>query len=122
VGYRFASGKNERLFELAADLVGAGVDLIVTEGTPSTLAAMRAATLAAMRATRTIPIVFGSAQDPVEKGIVASLAYPSGNVTGSVSRTTLSRSNCSSRRFRESRGWRLSMIQPRAPAPTGRRS
>lgn len=71
---RVAEGKNERLAELASGLVGSGVDVIVTEGTPSTKAAMQA--------TRTIPIVFGSAQDPVEKGIVASLAHPGGNVTG----------------------------------------
>ena len=72
--YRFAMGKNERLTELAAELARARVDLIVTEGTPTTLAAMRA--------TSTIPIVFGSMQDPIEKGIVASLARPGGNVTG----------------------------------------
>jgi putative ABC transport system substrate-binding protein len=72
--YRFAMGKSERLAELAADLVRERVDLIVTEGTPSTLAAMHA--------TTTIPIVFGSLQDPIEKGIVASLAHPGGNVTG----------------------------------------
>jgi putative tryptophan/tyrosine transport system substrate-binding protein len=74
VEYRFARGKNERLPELAADLVRARVIIIVTEGTPSTKAAMQA--------TSTIPIVFGSTQDPVEKGIVASLARPGGNVTG----------------------------------------
>jgi putative tryptophan/tyrosine transport system substrate-binding protein len=74
VEYRFASGRNERLAELAADLVRERVDLIATEGTPSTLAAMHA--------TKTIPIVFGSTQDPIEKGIVASLAHPGGNVTG----------------------------------------
>ena len=74
VEYRFAMGKNERLAELAADLVREKVDLIATEGTPSTLAAMHA--------TATIPIVFGSTQDPIEKGIVASLAHPGGNVTG----------------------------------------
>jgi putative ABC transport system substrate-binding protein len=72
--YRFAMGKSERLAELAADLVRERVDLMVTEGTPSTLAAMHA--------TTTIPIVFGSLQDPIEKGIVASLAHPGGNVTG----------------------------------------
>jgi putative ABC transport system substrate-binding protein len=72
--YRWAGGKNERLPDLASDLVGAGVDLIVAGGTP--------ATVAAMKVTRTIPIVFGSAADPVEKGIVASLAHPGGNVTG----------------------------------------
>jgi putative ABC transport system substrate-binding protein len=75
VEYRFARGENGRLPELAADLVRARVNLIVTEGTPSTTAAMHA--------TSTIPIVFGSAQDPVEKGIVATLARPGGNVTGS---------------------------------------
>lgn len=71
---RDAAGKNERLAELAADLVHANVDLIATEGTPPTKAALQA--------TSVIPIVFGSAQDPVEKGIVASLAHPGGNVTG----------------------------------------
>ena len=72
--FRDATGKNERLAELAADLVRANVDLIATEGTPPTKAALQA--------TSVIPIVFGSAQDPVEKGIVASLAHPGGNVTG----------------------------------------
>jgi putative ABC transport system substrate-binding protein len=67
-------GKNERLPELATELVRAQVDLITTEGTPSTVAAMRA--------TSTIPIVFGSMQDPIEKGVIASLAHPGGNVTG----------------------------------------
>ena len=74
VEFRFSAGKNELLADLASDLVRAGVDLIVTGGTP--------ATAAVMQATRTIPIVFGSAGDPVEKGIVASLAHPGGNVTG----------------------------------------
>ena len=74
IEYRFAMGKNELLHELALDLVRAKVDLIATEATPSTKAAMQA--------TSTIPIIFGSVQDPVEKGIVASLAHPGGNVTG----------------------------------------
>jgi putative ABC transport system substrate-binding protein len=74
VGYRWAAGKNERLAELATELIGAGVDVIVTTGTP--------ATLAAKQATRTLPIVFGSAALPVENGLVASLARPGGNVTG----------------------------------------
>ena len=73
IEYRFAMGKNELLHELALDLVRAKVDLIATEATPSTKAAMQA--------TSTIPIIFGSVQDPVEKGIVASLAHPGGNVT-----------------------------------------
>jgi putative ABC transport system substrate-binding protein len=74
VTYRFAAGKNDRLSELAAELIHANVDLIVTEGTPPTQAAIQA--------TKLIPIVFGNLQDPVEKGIVASLAHPGGNVTG----------------------------------------
>ena len=74
VEYRFSMGKSERLAELAADLVREKVDLIVTGGTPPTLAAMHA--------TTTIPIVFGTMQDPIEKGVVASLAHPGGNVTG----------------------------------------
>jgi len=72
--YRWAEGHPERLPELAADLVRAQVDVIVTYGT--------SATYAAMQATKTIPIVFRSAGSVVEKGIVASLARPGGNVTG----------------------------------------
>jgi putative ABC transport system substrate-binding protein len=72
--YRWAEGHQDRLPELAVDLVRARVDVIVTVGTP--------ATYAAMQATKTIPIVFGSAGAVVEKGIVASLARPGGNVTG----------------------------------------
>jgi ABC-type uncharacterized transport system substrate-binding protein len=74
VEYRWAAGKNERLAGLAAELVGAGVDVIVTAGSP--------ATIAAKQATGTLPIVFGSAALPVENGLVASLAHPGGNVTG----------------------------------------
>ena len=71
---RWAEGHPEQLPELAADLVRAQVDVIVTAGTPETYAAMQA--------TKTIPIVFGSAGNVVEKGIVASLTRPGGNVTG----------------------------------------
>ena len=71
---RSAEGHDDRLPALAADLVRARVDVILTGGTPSTYAAMRA--------TGTIPIVFGSAGAVVEKGIVASLTRPGGNVTG----------------------------------------
>jgi ABC-type uncharacterized transport system substrate-binding protein len=74
VEYRWAAGNGERLPELAADLVHAGVDAIVTAGTP--------ATLAAKQATSSIPIVFAAAGAPVEKGLVESLAHPGGNVTG----------------------------------------
>ena len=72
--YRWAEGHAERLPEQGVDLVRARVDVIVTTGTP--------ATYAAMRATKTIPIVFGSAGAVVEKRIVASLGRPGGNVTG----------------------------------------
>jgi len=72
--YRFAEGYQDRLPELAADLVRARVDVIVTAGTP--------ATIAAKQATQTLPIVFAVAGWVVEKGIVRSLARPGGNVTG----------------------------------------
>jgi putative tryptophan/tyrosine transport system substrate-binding protein len=74
IEYRFGEQKNERLPELAADLVHLRVDLIVVVGTP--------ASLAAKRATATIPIVMASVPDPVAAGLVASLAQPGGNVTG----------------------------------------
>jgi putative ABC transport system substrate-binding protein len=72
--YRFAEGHPERLPELAADLVRVPVDVIFAIGTP--------ATTAAMQVTRTIPIVFTSVGAVVEKGIVASLTQPGGNLTG----------------------------------------
>jgi putative ABC transport system substrate-binding protein len=71
---RFADGKAERLPELAAELVRAKVDLIVSSGTP--------ANLAARRATAAIPIVITLSVDPVADGVAASLARPGGNVTG----------------------------------------
>jgi putative tryptophan/tyrosine transport system substrate-binding protein len=72
--YRFAEYKNERLPDVAADLVRLKVDLIVvTAGTSA---------LAAKKATTTIPIVMANSADPVSVGVVASLARPGGNVTG----------------------------------------
>src|SRR5215831_7982281 len=74
IEYRFAEGNNDRLRELAADLVRLKVDLIVVAATP--------AALAAKSATTTIPIVMTNAGDPVSAGLVASLARPGSNVTG----------------------------------------
>jgi putative ABC transport system substrate-binding protein len=74
IEYRFAEQKQERLPELAADLVRLKVDLIVTTGDPPGSAAKGA--------TSTIPIVMANAADPVGYGLVASLARPGGNVTG----------------------------------------
>jgi putative tryptophan/tyrosine transport system substrate-binding protein len=74
IEYRFAEQKPERLPELAADLVRLKVDLIVvTAGRP---------VLAAKGATTTIPIVMTNPADPIDEGIIASLARPGGNVTG----------------------------------------
>jgi putative ABC transport system substrate-binding protein len=72
--YRYAENQLERLSDLARDLVQRRVAVIVTPGEPSAFAAKAA--------TATIPIVFGTAEDPVKVGLVASLARPGGNITG----------------------------------------
>jgi len=74
IEYRDAEAKLERLPALAAELVALKVDVIVAPNTP--------AALSAKRATKTIPIVFAVAGDPVGSGLVTSLARPGGNVTG----------------------------------------
>jgi putative ABC transport system substrate-binding protein len=71
---RFADGKLERMPGHAAELVGLKVDIIVVGNVQGALAAKKA--------TQTIPIVFATAADPVETGLVTSLARPSGNLTG----------------------------------------
>jgi putative ABC transport system substrate-binding protein len=71
--YRYAEGKYDRLPGLAAELVGEKVDVIVTTASVSAHAALKA--------TKTIPIVMTSG-NPLESGLAASLAKPGGNVTG----------------------------------------
>src|SRR6266481_1083837 len=76
IEYRYAEGKLERVPELAAELVRLKVDLILVRGGFGPIQA-------AKNATKTIPIVMGSSTvNPVEAGLVQSLARPGGNVTG----------------------------------------
>jgi putative ABC transport system substrate-binding protein len=74
IEYRWAEGRTERYIEIAAEFSRLKVDIIFTAGTASVIAAKQA--------TSVIPIVFGSAGDPVGTGLVTSLARPGGNVTG----------------------------------------
>ena len=74
IEYRWAEGRNERAAEIAAEFVRLKVDVIVTQGTPSVIAAKQA--------TSVIPIVFAAVGDPIGSGLVASLSRPGGNVTG----------------------------------------
>jgi putative ABC transport system substrate-binding protein len=80
IEYRWAEGRDDRYAEIAAELVRLKVAVIVTQGTPSVLAAKQA--------TSVIPIVFASAGDPVGNGLVENLARPNGNVTGLSSQAT----------------------------------
>jgi len=74
IEFRWAEGKNDRLPELAAELVRLNVDVLVTHSV---------GVRAAKQATTTIPIVIATVGDPVAAGLVASLARPGGNITGS---------------------------------------
>ena len=74
IEYRWAEASSQRYREIATELSSRKVDVIVTWAS--------APTLAAKRATTTIPIVFAAQMDPVGAGVVASLARPGGNVTG----------------------------------------
>ena len=94
-------GSLERLADVAAELVRLQVELIVTWGTPGTRAAMMA--------TRTIPIVMAISGDAVATGIIASLANPGGNVTGT---TQFNPEICAKR---------LELIKEAAPRTNGRR-
>src|SRR5690349_23800206 len=75
IDYRYAEDRVDRLPDLAAELVGLKVDLIIAS------AGTQVAT-AAKNATETIPIVMIYVRDPVGNGLIASLARPGGNVTG----------------------------------------
>jgi putative ABC transport system substrate-binding protein len=75
IEFRWAEGRYDRLPDLAAELVRLKVDVLVTAGTPGTLAAKKA--------TTTVPIVMVGIGDAVATGVVASLARPGGNITGS---------------------------------------
>jgi putative ABC transport system substrate-binding protein len=76
IEYRYAEGKLDRLPGVAAELVRLKVDIIVVAGGDPLISA-------AKNATKTIPIVMvGSGADPVEAGLIESLAHPGGNVTG----------------------------------------
>jgi putative tryptophan/tyrosine transport system substrate-binding protein len=74
IEYRWAEGRDKRFAEIANEFVRLNVDVIVTAGT--------APVVAAMRVTSAIPIVFATAGNPVDTGLVMSLARPGGNVTG----------------------------------------
>jgi putative ABC transport system substrate-binding protein len=77
IEYRWAEGDGERLRELARELAALNVDVLITHSIPGARAAMNA--------TKSIPIVLADVVDPVTAGLVASLARPGGNVTGSTS-------------------------------------
>jgi putative ABC transport system substrate-binding protein len=74
IEWRWAEGKYERFPALIAELIATKVDLIVTAGTP--------ATIALKKATQTLPLVMIAVGDPVGSGLIASLAHPGGNLTG----------------------------------------
>jgi len=74
IEYRWANGNYSRFPKLVAELLADGVEVIVTAGTP--------ATLAVKQATSTVPLVMIAVGDPVGTGVVPSLARPGGNITG----------------------------------------
>jgi hypothetical protein len=79
IEYRSADGRDDQFPGLATDLVRLKVDLILTRGTP--------ATLAAQNATATIPVIITGVSDPVAQGIVATLGRPGANVSANMDET-----------------------------------
>src|SRR5262245_33456669 len=79
IEYRWAEGRNDKLPALTADLVDSQVAVIVAPTTPSVLVAKAA--------TKTIPIVFFTAGDPIDLGLVTSLRRPDSNLTGATTLT-----------------------------------
>lgn len=75
IEYRWANGQDERLPMLAAELIERKVTVLVSSGGVS-------ASIAAQKATKTVPIVFLSGSDPVRYGFVTSISHPGGNATG----------------------------------------
>src|SRR5262245_28411619 len=78
IDYRWAEGRSEQFTKIAAEFARLKADVIVTSGTPATIAAKR---------TTGIPIVFALSSDPVRSGLVANLARPGGTVTGLTNRS-----------------------------------
>jgi putative tryptophan/tyrosine transport system substrate-binding protein len=76
---RYAEGRADRFQEFAAEMVRLKVDVIVVTTTPAGFAVKSPAT--------NIPVVFPNAISPVESGLIASLAHPSGNITGGAAQT-----------------------------------
>jgi putative tryptophan/tyrosine transport system substrate-binding protein len=74
IDYRFATGDREQLTSMARELITLQPDVIVAQATE--------VTAAVVQQTRTIPIIFNNASDPIGSGFIASLAHPGGNVTG----------------------------------------
>jgi putative ABC transport system substrate-binding protein len=87
IEYRYAEGDSAPMQALAKELVELKPDCILGQSTP--------VTAALMRATRTIPVVFVAVSDPIGSGFVASMARPSGNITGFTSCTRASQANIS---------------------------
>ena len=73
IEYRYAEGRHERIPEIVAELLGLKIDLILTSGPITPIAA---------KIIKGVPVVFSISGDPVEAGLVASLARPGGNMTG----------------------------------------